>query len=142
MTTSKPSLLIPNFNKSQICDHHAIIIRIVALTSLIVSFIVSYFKNKLALIEPLKNLLFRFYQGCIIIEEIFIYTISLYPLLNYSEEKQNKMKTAIFIYFKHPLITAGLLYFSPRLASWWIDYHSNQNAKATEEMSAQALQII
>lgn len=39
------------------------------------------------------------------------------------------------------LITAGiLLLLSPRLTSWWIDYHSNQNVAATEEMSAQSLQ--
>ena len=73
---------------------------------------------------------------------LYLYDFIIPIILNYSEEKQNKMKKQRFLSILSTLlITAGLLLLlSPRLASWWIDYHSNQNAKATEEMSAQALQ--
>src|SRR5699024_11385878 len=55
---------------------------------------------------------------------------------------KNKMKKQRFLSILSTLlITAGiLLLLSPRLTSWWIDYHSNQNVAATEEMSAQSLQ--
>lgn len=39
------------------------------------------------------------------------------------------------------LITVGiLLLLSPRLTSWWIQYHSKQNAAATEELASESLQ--